>query len=610
MTLETEDAVSPSAIVVPPLLAFDEACRLVVDHLKREVPLASWAVTRVETDKQIYLCVQDDVYGNVAGESIPWSDSFCQYMVTGEAPQFAPDAMAVPRYAGTRAARELPIGTFVGVPIPGADGTLYGTICGVDPHRSSERLHEHEPLLRLFATLLGQILRSEHLRAEAADRAAALAWGALHDDLTGLPNRAMFFDRVEHALDLHARDGRPVAVLLIDLDEFKAVNDTLGHTSGDDLLALAARRLAGAMRPGDTLARLSGDEFAVLLEAAGDPTIVATRLLGALADPFLVGPRTVAISASVGIAALSEDEQVVGVEAMLAHADIAVYTAKRAGKGSFAIYDPLMTLPGTRALQLREPLRQALNHGALEAYFQPIVELATGRVTGFESLARWRHDGRFVEPDVFIPIAARSGLTPALTEHMLDLACAQLARWSAELGHREMRAGVNVSPHSLVEPGLPERVAAHMRRHGVGPGQLVLEITEDALLHDLPTATAVAHRLCDLGVVLSLDDFGAGYSSLLHLRRIPLSSVKIDRGFAGDIDTNPETEQFMRALLAFGRDLDLRVIVEGVERPAQVEVLRRIGCTLAQGHLFGRPVPARDVRLPSVEICRPATGRV
>ena len=446
-------------------------------------------------------------------------------MVTGAAPSVAPDVMAVPQYAGTRTARRLTIGTYVGVPIPGADGALFGTICGIDPNRSSERLYEHEPLLRLFATLLGQILKSEHLRAEAAAREAALAWSAYHDELTGLPNRAMFFDRVEHALDLHARDGRPVAVLLVDVDEFKAVNDTLGHTLGDDLLALAARRLARAVRPGDTLARLSGDEFAVLLEAAGDPAVVATRLLAALADPFLLGSRAVTISASVGIAALSEDEQGVGVEAILAHADIAVYTAKRAGKGGFAVYDPLMTLPGTRALQLREPLRQALLDGSVEACFQPIVELTSGRITGFESLARWRHDGRYVEPDVFVPIAARSGPTSALTEHMLDLACAQLARWSAELGHDRLRTGVNVSPHSIGDPGLPDRVARHMARHGIGPGQLVLEITEDALLNDLPTAMAVTHRLRDLGVVLSLDDFGAGYSSLLHLRQIPLSSV-------------------------------------------------------------------------------------
>lgn len=591
---------STSAITLPPLLAFDEACRLVVEYLKRELPLAFWAVSRYDGGKQVYLSVLDDAYGHVAGDAVPWSDTLCQHMVTGAGPQFAPDAMSVPAYAAMMDVRTVPIGTFVGVPIPGADGTLYGTICGLDPVRSSERLHEHEPLLRLFATLLGQNLKSENLRVEAAERAAALAWSAFHDALTGLPNRPMFFDRVGHALDLHARDGRPVAVLLIDLDDFTAVNDTLGHTLGDDLLAVAARRLAGAVRPGDTLARLSGDEFAVLLEAAGDPTIVATRVLSALSDPFLMGSRSVTISGSVGIAALSEDEKGTGVDAVLAHADIALYTAKRAGKGSFAVYDPLMTLPGTRALQLREPLRQALLSRAVEAYFQPIVELGSGQVTGFESLARWYHDGRYVEPDVFIPIATRSGLTPALTEHMLDLACAQLARWSGYLGHRHLRVGVNVSPQSIGDPGLPDRVARHMARYGIGPGQLVLEITEDALLQDLPTATAVTHRLCDLGVVLSLDDFGAGYSSLLHLRQIPLNSVKIDRGFAGDIDTNPETERFMRALIAFGRDLGLRVIVEGVERPTQADVLRRIGGTLAQGHLFGRPVPAELVHLEGV----------
>ncbi len=593
--------VSPPAILLPSL-SFDEASALVVEHLKREVPLALWAVSRYDDGKQVHHCVRDDAYGQVDGMSLPWSDTFCRHMVTGAGPQIAPDAMAVPQYAAARVAQEQRIGTYLGVPIRGADDTLFGTICGIDPRRSSERLHDHAPLLHLCAALLGQILRGEHLRAAAADREAELAWSAFHDDLTGLPNRAMFLDRVAHALRRHARDRRPVAVLLVDLDGFKAVNDTLGHVVGDDLLAVAAQRLRRAVRPGDTLARLGGDEFAVLLESVGDPAAVAARLVGAFATPFAVGGRLLSVSATAGVAEHADAD----VEALLSHADIAMYSAKRAGKGRFAVYDPAMTLPEAEVLELREPLRRAIAAGDVEVHYQPIVDLRAGVAVGFEALARWSHEGRSIGPDVFVPIAARSGLTGALTEHVLDVACGQVARWSTQLGHRRLRVSVNVSPHSIGDPALPDQVAAHLQRHGLGPGQLALEITEDALLHDLPVATAVAHRLRELGVVLSLDDFGAGYSSLLHLRQIPLHSVKIDRGFAGDIDANPETERFMRALLALGRDLGLRVVVEGVERRGQVDVLRRIGCTHAQGHVFGRPVPAPAVLLP-VAAPRPAT---
>jgi diguanylate cyclase len=586
----------PPGPVLPPLLPFDEAARLVVEHLKREVPLAFWSVSRQDDGRQVYVRVRDDAYGVLEGGSRPWDETLCRHMVAG-APQFAPDAMAVPEYASAGVSLRESIGAYVGVPIRAGDGRLYGTICGLDPQIAARSLVDHAPLLRLCASLLGQILHGEQLRSDAADREAQLAWSASHDDLTGLPNRVLFFERVAHALDARDRDGRSVAVLLIDLDEFKAVNDTLGHAAGDDVLTLAAARLGNAVRPTDTLARLSGDEFAVLLEGAADPTVVAGRLVRALADPFVVGGRPVTISGSVGVVELAADDPDAGVEEVLARADIAMYAAKHGGKGRYALHEPRMTLPQTRTLELRDPLRRAIAAGVVQAHYQPVVELATGHTIGVEALARWHHDGRDVGPDVFIPIAARSGLAAPLTAHMLDVACAQAARWSTVPGGEGLQVSVNVSPHALGDPGLPDQVDRVLTAHGLGPGRLALEITEDALLRNPATAAGVAHQLRELGVVLSLDDFGVGYSSLLHLRQIPLHSVKIDRGFAGDIDTNPDTEHFMRAVLSLGRDLGLRVVVEGVERTEQVDVLRRIGATHAQGFLFGRPVPAAEVPL-------------
>jgi len=285
------------------------------------------------------------------------------------------------------------------------------------------------------------------------------------------------------------------------------------------------------------------------------------------------------------------------VDAILSHADIAMYSAKRAGKGRLAVYDPLMKLPEAMDLQLREPLRRAIASGVLRAHYQPIVDLETDQVVAYEALARWTHQGEPILPEVFVPIAARSGLLPALTDTMLEQACHQLARWSAELGNDQLRVAVNVPPGLISDSTFPAHVARVITQHGLAANQLVLEITEDALLTDLQGTRAVTAQLRELGANLSLDDFGTGYSSLLHLRRIPLDSLESDRGFTNDVDATPDTERFMRALLALGRDLGLRVIVEGVERQSQADVLRAMGCTHAQGFLYGRAESGPDVEL-------------
>ena len=583
------------ALDLPSLTRFSEACALVVAYLRKTIPLASWSVSRFDGERQIYVCVQDGAYGKTAGGSHAWSDSFCQHMVTGSTPQIAPDAMAVPQYAAAGVAQVLSIGAYVGVPICDGDGSLFGTLCGMDPTIQSGELLDQAPLLHTLAALLGQTLHADRLRAEALDREAELQRSALHDQLTGLPTRTMFLHCIAHALDLHRRDLRPLAVLLFDLDDFKAVNDTLGHASGDHLLVRVADRLRGALRPADTLARLSGDEFALLLEDGADPVEMAGRVVCALQEPFTVNGTPVTVSASIGVAELRPGAEVADVDILLAHADAAMWSAKQRRKGRFAVYDPIMALNRTRELQLRDLLRQAIAAGAIEAVYQPIVELDSGRVIAFEALARWQQDGEMVDPSVFVPIAARSGLLPDLTDHMMGLAAAQLDRWSTALGHRQLQVGVNVPPTLISHADFPARVAACIRHYGLAPEQLVLEITEDALLTDPNSAREVTRQLHEIGATLALDDFGSGYSSLLHLQQISPRSVKIDRCFARDLDTNPATERFMAALLALCRDLGLRVIVEGVERAAQADVLRRLGCSHAQGYLFGRPARPEEI---------------
>ena len=605
----TAPAIAGSPVLTP-LMSFDQASEQVLDHLRSILPLGFWTVSQYDADgdRQVYLHVRDASGAIVAGDFTAWSQTFCQHMVTGAAPQIAPDAMAVPLYAAVSAVGQFEVGAYVGIPIRAADGRLFGTICGSDPQvQPLGVLEEHAPLLQLLATLLGQILARERLQTEAEEREATLRWRAFHDELTGLPNRALFNDRLSHALTLHQRDLRPLAVLTLDVDDFKAVNDTYGHTGGDELLVRLAERLRGAVRSGDTLARLGGDEFSILLEdATGDEQAtavppsqdVAERILSALVDPFLIGGRRVGVGVSLGIAEVRPEAGSPSAAVLLTHADVALYTAKRAGKARATVYEPAMQLPEVRDLQLREPLRHAIAGGEIAAVYQPIVALGTRVVADLECLARWNHDGTPISPELFIPLAARTRLLPALTDLMVEQACADLSRWCGLPGREQLRVAVNVPPGLLSDAAFPARIAGQVERAGLRPRQLTLEITEDALLQDLETARAVAEQLHELGFSLSLDDFGTGYSSLLHLRSIPLDSVKIDRGFTSDVDTNPRTQRFLRALVAMGHDLGLQVIVEGVEREGQAAVLQRLGATHAQGYLYARPLPADQLDLP------------
>ncbi|AZI56962.1 EAL domain-containing protein [Nakamurella antarctica] len=467
---------------------------------------------------------------------------------------------------------------------------LYG-----HPLGSVERFALASVALAVLARQYLTMRENHRLLAEVAARGHKLQQQAFSDQLTGVANRALFSNRLAHALDLHRRDMRPLALLYCDLDDFKGVNDSLGHAAGDELLIRIAERLRGALRTGDTLARLGGDEFAILIEDGGEATLVATRVMDAFQEPFQLAGTSVLIGASVGVIEVPAEDEAPTVESLMSRVDVAMYSAKRAGKGQMAMYHPSMALATSSDLRLRGPLSRAVHEGTITVLYQPIVELSSRRTVVFEALARWEHAGAEIPPAEFIPLAARSHLMPALTDHILGRACADVARWSELVGHRNLRVAVNIPPSLITDSEFPDRVAAVLELHGLLPQQLMLEITEDALLTDLDVAANVTGRLCTLGVLLALDDFGTGASSLFHLQQIPVQVLKIDICFVTRLDKDPAAVRFLQALIKLGQSLGVDVIAEGVEREEQAKILESLGCPYAQGYLFSHAIDAETI---------------
>jgi diguanylate cyclase (GGDEF)-like protein len=410
---------------------------------------------------------------------------------------------------------------------------------------------------------------------------------ALHDPLTGLPNRTLFRDRLEHALARRSR--RPVAVLFIDLDSFKRINDTLGHGVGDRLLAAVGARLMACARRGDTFARLGGDEFAMLIEELNDPATpaaIAKRLLEALTEPFDVGKGELHVSASIGIASGRG-----APDTLLRNADLAMYKAKTRGRGRYELFDPALHAAVVERVAVEADLRRALDMAELELHYQPIVELETGRVVSFEALLRWPHPHRgMVPPGVFVPIAEETGLIQPIGRWVLEEACRQVTRWRA--AGCEVSVSVNLSPAQLHDNGIVDFVAATLDATKLDPRALALELTETNLMEDVD---AIGLRLADLkalGVSLAVDDFGTGYSSLLYVDRLPIDTLKIDKLFIDGLGVSEQEPTLAHAIINLGRSLGLRVVAEGVERPEQVARLVALGCRLGQGFHFHRPLPA------------------
>ncbi len=414
---------------------------------------------------------------------------------------------------------------------------------------------------------------------------------ALHDALTGLPNRVLFHDRVRQVIESARRNGDTAAVMVMDLDHFKEINDTLGHYHGDRLLQHVGERLSSALRSEDTVARMGGDEFAVLLPSVEDAAAadeVARKLLGALRRSFEIDGLSLEVGASVGIACFP-DHGADG-ETLLQRADIAMYVAKADHLGA-QLYELAQDQHSVQRLALAGELRRAIENDELVLHYQPKVEVATGRVVGAEALCRWQHPSLgLIMPDEFVPMAEHTGLITPLTRTVINLALEQVADWQTK-GH-EVPVAVNLSARSFLDSQLLDELPGLLSTWSVDPSLLSLEITESMIVGDPERARAVLERLNDLGITLAIDDFGTGYSSLSYLKDLPVDEIKIDKSFVLEMTTGGNDETIVRSIIDLAHNLDLCAVAEGVEDGARLDRLAELGCDVAQGYHFSRPLPA------------------
>ena len=422
---------------------------------------------------------------------------------------------------------------------------------------------------------------------------------AFYDPLTDLPNRALFLDRLQHLFHRARRAlGNPLfAVLYLDLDRFKAINDSLGHQAGDELLMETARRLERCVRPGDTLARLGGDEFTVLLDninCEADAVGVAERIHEELSVPLDVRGYEMFTSVSVGIALSSAGYEC--PEDMLRDADTAMYRAKAGGRARHQVFAGDMHQRAMSSLQIETDLRRALERKEIVPYYQPIVDLDSGGIVGFEALARWRHPTLgLLPPELFIPVAEETGLVVPIGEWILAEACRQIREWQGKHPRWEtLGISVNVSGRQLLQGGVVVAVERALRQTGLDPTCLTLEITESALMHNLTAGAGVIQRLHAMSVGLHLDDFGTGYSSLAYLHSFPVDALKVDQSFVTRMDGAPQQAAIVKAIASLAQNLGMQVIAEGVETLAQADALRALGCRRGQGFLFSKPLPAEE----------------
>jgi diguanylate cyclase (GGDEF)-like protein/PAS domain S-box-containing protein len=565
---------------LPALL--DHAMQVIAEVL--EVEFAD--VLELAADERVFLLkagvgFREGLVRNIT-VSADWADSQAGFTMLTKEPVIVEDIVGEHRFRAGDLLREHDVASGMTVVVQGR-GRPYGVV-GAYSRRRRAFSAEDVSFLQSAANVLADAI--DRVRTEEETRRRGL-----HDPLTGLPNRTLVLDRIAHALARADRGEGSVAVLFLDVDNFKVVNDSLGHRAGDNLLRQLAARLSDAVRPADTVGRFGGDEFVVLCEDVTDEPMalrIAGRLARVFTEPFaLEGDDVHLASASIGV--VLRDGVQDNPEELLRDADAAMYRAKERGRSRVELFDTGMRARAIGRLQTEGDLRRALERDELRVVYQPIVALADGRIRGFEALVRWEHPERgLLSPAQFIPVAEESGMIVGLGRVVLEEACRQSAQWSAVYGPVPIH--VNLSARQVADPNLVDSVAHVLSATGVDPACLVLELTESSLLERVHSPGETLARLKALGISLILDDFGTGYSSLSYLQHFPLSGLKIDRSFVAALGGASGDGAIVDAILRMARALDLEVVAEGLETAEHLDVLRRLGCALGQGYLFSRPV--------------------
>lgn len=482
------------------------------------------------------------------------------------------------------------------LPLVLSDGHVAHEYRLVNGYGETRHVREEMQHIATSGARAGSIIGTWSDLTQTRHQEARLSFLATHDTATGLPGRGLLRDRIVHALQRAELEGRTVALLFLDLNRFKHINDTLGHLAGDNLLLLAAQRLSACLRADDTLARVGGDEFAVLLEAGADArhaSLVAEKLLAALAQPIEIAEHRLVVTACVGISVFPDDSN--DADRLLMHAELAMTAAKRAGNEHWRLFDPSQSERMKGLLVLESALRQAIARNELQLHFQPQLDLASGDWIGVEALVRWNSaELGTIPPARFIPLAEEVGIIGEIDDWVLREACRQLMAWD-RAGFQVPRVAVNLSVRELAPGALSARVSAALGATGLDPRRLELELTESTLMQSPEQAGIALGELKALGIELAVDDFGTGYSSLAYLKRLPIDRLKIDQSFVRDLGHSPNDAAIVNAVIALARSLGLATIAEGVESEAHANFLRHAGCDAGQGYLFSRPQPAAEL---------------